>query len=287
MMIFPRWQVLMFCLSMFMHLILAPIGFVDFGALAFALWLTFIPADYYSCFERSITIPILNVPSSLVFLYILINVVGGLTAGFYSITNLNLNVNAIRGTLFIVSVLIVVAPIIKKLLAAPKSWRGVPVVQSKFSWLTYLFAAMLFFFATTSYLGLRTAGNFSMFSNLRTEGQTSNHLLLSGNPLKIWHYQEDTVKILEIDDEKAKIGHKYCPLKNHSLTVVEFRKLIYQWTKADYKIPLVFEYGDRTYTTTDIVDDPTWRTPKRTWEMKLMDFRVIQPNNGEPNYCRW
>jgi len=61
----------------------------------------------------------------------------------------------------------------------------------------------------TSYLGLRTAGNFSMFSNLRTEGPGSNHLLLGANPLKRGHYQEDAVHILAIDDERARIGHRY------------------------------------------------------------------------------
>ncbi|MGF1478671.1 MAG: hypothetical protein ACFB4I_04195 [Cyanophyceae cyanobacterium] len=282
---FPRWQASMFFLSMLMHLILSPIGFVDFGSLAFALWLTFIP-NHYWLLSETINIPLVaSVDRSL--FYVSINVFGGLIGEIYYFVNPNFNLQAFIGILFIASVFIVIAPLVKKLLADPHSWQGVRVINSKMPKFMYLFVAALIIYAATSYLGLRTAGNFSMFSNLRTEGETSNHLLLSHHPFKIWNYQEDVVKVIEIDDRKAKVGHKYRPLKDHYLPVVEFRKLIYKWTQAGYTVPLVFEYGDRTYRTADIVNDPVWRTPKRNWEMALMDFRVIQPDNGEPNYCRW
>ncbi|MEM8830642.1 MAG: hypothetical protein AAGE96_14970 [Cyanobacteria bacterium P01_G01_bin.19] len=286
-MLIPRYQLLMFCLSIFMHLVLAPIGFVDFGSLAFALWLTFIPANYYGCLQQQITLPWLNLKVGVISSYIVINIIGGLVSGFYYLTNFEFNINSIAGIIFIISALIVLAPLVKQLCEKPDDWQGVTVIKTKIPWLTYGAIAILAIFASTSYLGLRTAGNFSMFSNLRTEGETSNHLLLGSNPLKIWNYQEDTVKIIEIDDKKAKVGHKYRPLKDHYLPVVEFKKLIYQWTKAGYTVPLVFEYGDRLYRTNNIVNDPTWQTPNRTWSMKLLDFRIIQPDNGEPNYCRW
>ncbi|MEL6263994.1 MAG: hypothetical protein AAFR12_23410 [Cyanobacteria bacterium J06626_6] len=39
------------------------------------------------------------------------------------------------------------------------------------------------------------------------------------------------------------------------------------------------------YASADIVNDPTWKTPNRTWETYLMDFRIIQPDGA--NQCRW
>lgn len=283
----PKWQLAMFLFSLFMHLVLSPIGFVDFGALAFALWLTFIPNNYYSYLSQAVTIPLINLRLNRILLYVVINIVGGLISGIYYLAYPNFNINAIAGILFIISVLIVITPLVKNILIAPQSWGGVTVINSKMPKFMYVFIALLFLYAATPYLGLRTAGNFSMFSNLRTEGSISNHLLLGSNPLKIWNYQEDVVKVIEIDDEKAEIGHKYRSLKDHSLPVVEFKKLIYQWTKAGYRVPLTFEYNNRLYTTTDIINEPQWRTPQRNWEMFFMDFRVIQPDNGEPNYCRW
>lgn len=135
------------------------------------------------------------------------------------------------------------------------------------------------------YLGLRTAGNFTMFSNLRTEAAESNQLLLARNPLKLWDYQEDAVRVIRIDDEQAAIGYNYQPLQGNSLPVVEFRKLVYWWARAGRTVPMTFEYGGVTYTTSDIVREPAWRTTGRDWEMRLMDFRVIQGSG--PNRCRW
>lgn len=283
----PQYQVWMFLFSIFMHLILAPIGFVDFGSLAFALWLTFIPRHYDYFLTRKLKVLQTNFSINLTLIYVFINVFGGLISGLYYLVYPQFNIKTITGILFIISVLIVIAPLVKNFLDNPRSWQGVAIVNGRMPKFIYIFIALLFLYAATPYLGLRTAGNFSMFSNLRTEGATSNHLLLRNNSLKIWNYQEDTVKIIEIDDKKAEIGHKYRPLKNHSLPVVEFKKLIYQWTKAGYKVPLVFEYNNQTFTTSNIVDHPVWRTPIRNWEMIFMDFRVIQPDNGEPNYCRW
>jgi hypothetical protein len=124
-----------------------------------------------------------------------------------------------------------------------------------------------------------------MFSNLRTEGASSNHFLLGGNPLKLWSYQEDVVRFVDIDDRRARIGFQYQPLQGNHLPVVEFRKLIYAWTRAGSTVPMTFEYRGTIYSTEDIVNDPAWRRDSRDWEMVLLDFRVIQPDG--PNRCRW
>jgi hypothetical protein len=116
-----------------------------------------------------------------------------------------------------------------------------------------------------------------MFSNLRTEGTFSNHLLLSSNPIKVWGYQEDVVRLREIRQARW--------LEGKSLPMVEFRKRIYEWTQAGRTVPLVLEYRGEIYSTEDVVKDPVWRTEKRNWEMMLLDFRDIQPEG--PIQCRW
>ena len=99
----------------------------------------------------------------------------------------------------------------------------------------------LFLHGITSHLGLRTAGNFTMFSNLRTEGPASNHFLLRSNPLKLWGYQEDVVRFIDINDQLARITYQYQSLQGNQLPVVEFRKLIYARGKAKATIPMEFE----------------------------------------------
>lgn len=152
--------------------------------------------------------------------------------------------------------------------------------------LLYVFPILLIFIGLTPYLGLRTAGNFSMFSNLRTEGESSNHLLLGSNPLKVWGYQEDVVWILDIDDRYGDVIYHYdgSP-RGYALPVVEFRKWIHAWDQAGYTVPMTYAYDGYRHTTADIVTDPAWRTEDLTPQLYLMDFRYIQP--GQPNYCRW
>ncbi len=151
----------------------------------------------------------------------------------------------------------------------------------------YLLPLLLLLFGMTSYFGLRTAGNLSMFSNLRTEGATSNDIILGKNPLKIWGYQEDTVRVLKFSHSAASLHSHYAPtwLRRRELPVVEFRKLVHTWAKRGMEIPIVFEYQGKVYASDNIAADPTWRPARWDWEMILLDFRVIQPKG--PNRCRW
>jgi hypothetical protein len=55
--------------------------------------------------------------------------------------------------------------------------------------------------------------------------------------------------------------------------------------RADGRIPMTFEYRGAIYSTKDITHDPVWEPRARDWEMRLMDFRLIQPKS--PNSCRW
>ena len=124
-----------------------------------------------------------------------------------------------------------------------------------------------------------------MFSNVKTEGDLSNHLLLSHNPLKIWGYQEDRVQIIEIDEEMAKAGHHYDPLGGNSLPVVEFRKLVYIWKSSGRKVAMVYEYDSGPVRTQDITRDEAWADANRNWESFWLDFRPVQKDG--PNLCRW
>jgi hypothetical protein len=67
--------------------------------------------------------------------------------------------------------------------------------------------------------------------------------------------------------------------------VVEFKKVIYQWSQAGITVPVELEYRGEIYSTEDIAKESLWRTEKRNWEMMLLDFRDIQPEG--PNRCRW
>lgn len=272
----PRAQLAVVAFSWGMHASLALVSFVDFGSLALALLFTFVPNNYQHLIGAPVTVLRRQVPRPLC--YLALALVVGLC---------NLWSTLAAGIVFNAATLVVIWPLLTALVGrTPRlPWPGVPLRLAGTPRLFLLFPVVLLFHAFTGYLGLRTAGNFSMFSNLRTEGPRSNHLLLGSNPLKIWGYQEDVVHFVEAYHQTARIGYNYQSLQGNSLPVVEFRKLIQWWTEAGRTVPLTFEYRGTRYSTQDIVRDPTWRAKGWDWEMRLMDFRVIQVEGA--NRCRW
>lgn len=81
------------------------------------------------------------------------------------------------------------------LVAALLVWRRPRAVQpiGRPRWFLLALAALLFAWAASPYLGLRTTSVFTMFSSLRTEGTHSNHLFLP--TLHLTHWQDDLVVI--------------------------------------------------------------------------------------------
>jgi hypothetical protein len=275
----PRLQALILAVSLAMHAALALVKYVDFSALALALLFAFLPRPWFDVLNRPARLPWLGRPVQRLHLYLLLCLLSGVLAAFRR--------RLPAGLVFNLALVVLLWPVLSAALAArPRpAWAGVPLSFARTpSWLL-VFPALLLLHGLTSYLGLRTAGNFTMFSNLRTEGERSSHLLLGSNPLKRWNYQEDVVRFLRIDDARAEIGYAYKPLQGFALPVVEYRKLIYRWTRAGMTVPVTFEYRGQVHSSEDIVHDPVWRTTERDWEMRLMDFRVIQEEG--PNACRW
>lgn len=274
---FPSLQLPMIAFSWVMHASLAMVRFVDFGGLALVLLCSFVPESHQRMMGESVAIGrgSLTIPRPKI--YAGFCVAAGIVSPFSAPG---------AGLLFNTGALCLLWPLVRtQILRIGPAWEGIPLRRGRMPLWLALAPLLLVLYAGTSYLGLRTAGNFSMFSNLRTEGDRSNHLLLGSNPLKIWGYQEDVVRFIAIDDRTARVGHQYHYLQGQLLPVVEFRKLVLAWTQAGMVVPLTFEYNGVTYVTDDIVNDPTWRTSGRDLEMRLMDFRLIQPDG--PNRCRW
>lgn len=194
---------------------------------------------------------------------------------------------AVSQMFFLASVLLLLMPILLAVLSGERDWKweGVQVWSGTTPRIFLFFPIMLLLLGMTPYLGLRTTGNFSMFSNVRVEGPTSNHILLGDNPIKIWGYQEDRVRIIDIDEQAAKIGHHYDPLGGNSIPVVEFRKMVTMWKESGNEIAMTYEYQSGPVTTQDIANDANWDSAGRNWETFWLDFRPVQESG--PNMCRW
>ena len=275
----PRFQAPMLLVFGTMHAVLALIGFADFSALAFALLFTFVPSSYYQVLNSYLKLRLPRLQIHRAHAYFMVNLLGAMLSGGL-LTGARVQYShQVTGLSFVLAALILTWPILSRVFSSSRRpvWGGVPVLNRQIPKFMFVFLVLLFLYGVTPYLGLRTTGNFTMFSNLRTEGTFSNHLFLSSNPIKVWGYQEDVVRLREIRHARW--------LEGKSLPTVEFRKRIHEWTQAGLTVPLVLEYRGEIYSTEDIVKDPVWRTEKRNWEMMLLDFRDIQPEG--PNQCRW
>ena len=145
----------------------------------------------------------------------------------------------------------------------------------------------LFIFGFSNYLGLRTAGNFSMFSNLRTEGQVSNHLILGSNPFKIFNFQEDVVKVLSVSRNGRGV-YRRMPKPGQSIPRIEFDRLLKKMkfrTRGKGAVAMKVEYQGKEYQTSNAIFDQAFRFPVPPWQTKLFKFRAIQSSSRQQ--CAW
>jgi hypothetical protein len=275
----PRFQGPLLAFCWMMHATLSFIGFVHFGALAFAMLFTFLPPQYMDLMTRQVRVPLINRAAPRGSVCFAVAVLAGIVSG--------LNERLPAAILFNLATLVMLWPVLRSLAAqAPlPTWPGIPIGNRLTPVGFYALPVLLLLHGLTGYVGLRTGGNFTMFSNLRTEGPRSNHLVLGSNPIKIWGYQEDVVRFTALEKRLSPPGYEGQSLVGQELPAVEFRKWIYRWAEAGAVVPMSFVYRGELHSTPDIVTDPVWHTPERSWAMRLMDFRVIQPEG--PNRCRW
>ncbi|MBY0386370.1 hypothetical protein K2X05_14535 [bacterium] len=144
---------------------------------------------------------------------------------------------------------------------------------------------LFFLYGFSNYLGLRTAGTFSMFSNLITERPISNHLLLWSNPFKIFSFQEDMIEIVAVDEDTQGFYRKM-PYPGQLIPRVEFARLL-DILKNDQHKNVVMEviYKGQTIKSDNAAYDPEFRFDVPAWQKKLFKFRAIRKE--DPQVCTW
>ena len=144
---------------------------------------------------------------------------------------------------------------------------------------------LLVFFSMNNYLGLRTAGNFSMFSNLVTEGETSNHILLKSNPLKFFSMQEDVVEIIDLDP-RLKGSFRKSLTPSYLIPKIEFSRIVEKLKLQNMKnLYLKVFYDGKAFETHDLSHDNSFNFETPWWQKKLFKFRHIHPTG--PQTCHW
>jgi hypothetical protein len=137
--------------------------------------------------------------------------------------------------------------------------------------------ALVVFNGFNPYLGLKTQSSFAMFSNLRTEGERSNHLFIP-RWIRIADYQDHLVEILRSSDPalQAFADQHLC------LTFFELRRHANDggdgfWVEYRYR-------GETVHRTRHAHPDHELFTPIPWWLRKLLAFRAVDCDG--PQRCR-
>lgn len=251
-----------------LHFLLAPLGFIDFSSLAMGLSWSFVN-------PKSLDALLLKKHLKQIVTAVLLLTIG---LGLFRWGNQQEEFEFFEGMAFTaIFISLIWFHVLPKL---DRSALRLPTSLAHI-----LFIALLFIYGASNYLGLRTAGTFSMFSNLQTEGATSNHLLLSSNPFKIFSFQEDLVEVVSVD-ERYQGYYRKMPYPEQLIPRVEFSRLM-DIFKQRRGPPIAMEviYQNKTLKTQDLANDAQFNFDVPTWQKKLFKFRGIQKQG--PQKCAW
>ena len=123
------------------------------------------------------------------------------------------------------------------------------------------------------YLGLKTESSFTMFSNLQTEGDQWNHVLLPA-AMRVFDYQNDLVTVVDSSDPTL-AQHA----KDHKRWVFfEFRRYL----SHHPNVSVTFEHTGKRHSVRRVGDHPVLSQPPLLALQKTLWFRTVSPpeSNG-------
>ena len=265
-----------------LQLFLVPYGVVDFQSQMLATFVVFIPGIKKIFIKEggALNHTLAIIQASFLFIYTLIY-----TLSLQNIISIN-EVRIIQAWLFNGVLLYLTFPFFRKLLSKEKLAPPPTLFFRPSNPKYYLHALLpisLFLFTITPYLGLRSAGNLTMFSNIITYAPKSNHYLIDTADIKIWDYEEDLVMIRSIH---PRVRYSFDgDALGYGIPLSEFRKKVWYWGYLGLTgLSIHFSYQGVEYRFPDIEKSP-WGVKSRSWMEYLLDFRKVPIDR--PNTCGW
>lgn len=183
--------------------------YMDFSSLVFALYTLSVPREVSVAFYARCSAILRRFPSRSA---------GGmaviaLVALFLAASFLSMSLRSIAGPFEVTEMMawhsswIVIWSVVGGVSMVVLCWAALealpyrPVALPRQPAWVYAFPFVLFLTCLSPYLGLKTESSIAMFSNLHTEGGTTNHLLFA-RPLYIAPYQRDVALIEASSDER-------------------------------------------------------------------------------------
>lgn len=136
----------------------------------------------------------------------------------------------------------------------------------------YAFPAVLFVSCLSPYFGLKTESSIAMFSNLHTEGGTTNHLVFS-QPMYLFDYQQDVATIEASSDAYMQ------SLADRGLGMVRFE--LERWMKASADEWVTFTMNGQRFERATAANYPI--ATGSLIERRLLTFKPVDV--ARPNIC--
>lgn len=299
--LWPRFSHIGALIGLLFHTALGWAQFFDFATVVFALYLFFLPWDGI---QRSI--PRIPRWAGACFL-----------AGLLGLSATSLLFHGIRSssvifewpgwslqadTVICLFWTLMVWPILFPVFSQANAWQGHR--RWKGAALAWLIPVIALLNGATSYLGLKTVANYSMFSNLRTEGGQTNHFLVPAGEFFLKDYQRDLARvefIRRVPPEDFPLvvrlagGNRWIRRNSRWVREVpdvrvpfmELRRTLQLWRALGFTtVSIAYERNGDGYQTGDAFSDAELMRPLLFWERKLMAFRAVQ-DDGQESECRW
>lgn len=151
-------------------------------------------------------------------------------------------------------------------------YRGASTGRSPYATWNWIVPALYFMSCLSPYVGLKTESSINMFSNLHTEGGTTNHLMFARPPY-LFDYQQDVVQVVASSSPSltrtANEGRM-----NVLFSIEEYlRRHPDQWVTYLHNGQLI----ERATAASLPIESATWL------ERKLLIFKQVDP--GRPKVC--
>ncbi len=130
----------------------------------------------------------------------------------------------------------------------------------------WIIPVVVFFNGLNPYLGLKTDSAFSMFSNLRTEGGSTNHFIMPGG-IRPVGYQDDLVRVIDASPGRLKTAAE----QGYLLTYFELRRI----TASNPDMSLTYIRDGEMHTVPRVGDDPELSRHFPVWQRMILDFRPV------------
>jgi hypothetical protein len=266
------------------HMVLAPASFYDFATMVFALYVLFVPPRVLATLAPKWEN--LRMYALIGFgMHMLIAIVSNLVGLG------GLNWHPMRVATWYLCVIPVMAALVFACLADRRTgerwpaWRWTPVVLLVVPLIAFVNGA-------APYLGLKTTASYSMFSNLHTEGGSTNHLISGLSDLQVVDYEKDLVTITGItvpDPSMLNVRWARWAKEQPPVTVpmLGLRRVVLLWKDAGvHGVRVEYTHAGQKEVTTDAITDPVLAAPMPWWQTAFLAYRASDSGSGK-DICRW